>query len=255
MATGAKNADRARWAIASAAGAAAALGIVSVFRIPELKPPAPREQTREVRVQRVAAESDALAAASTLRDLTPLFLPTARNAGLPRLALRAVDPAFYQAPVAAPERAVAAWRLDRLPPPVTLKDNGIPVDAASDPAVLRNFLDDAAVEALARGIGRDPVAVGELSPRGGVVDVVSTGDGRSVLSDTLDAKVRPPTDKVWQPLVLLANVGPSGLVAPVSVSASSGIGEVDLFFQNYLARTFRIGERLPPGFYRITVAP
>lgn len=255
MATRAKAADHARWAIAGAAGMAAAFGVVSIFGIPEAGTPMPHPQRREVRVQRVAADSATLGAASTLRDLTPLFLPTARNAALARLAPRAVEPAFYQAPVAAPERAVAAWHFDRLPPPVTLKDGRIPVDAAGDPVLLRNFLDDAAVESLARGIGRDPVAVGELVPRGGVVEVVTAGDGRSVLSEPLDAKVRPPTDKVWQPLVLLANVGSTGLMTRPTFSVSSGIREVDDFFENYLARTFRIGERLPPGFYRITVAP
>ncbi|HEY1110609.1 MAG TPA: hypothetical protein VGE76_18300 [Opitutaceae bacterium] len=255
MAARAKSADGARWAISGAAGLAVALGVVSIIKIPKTGAAALREPARAVRVQRVEAGSATLGAASTLRDLTPLFLPTERNAGLARLAPRAVDPAFYQAPAAGPERAAAAWHVDRLPPPVTLKEGRIPVDAASDPALLRNFLDDAALEALAKGMGRDSVSVGELSPRGGVVEVVSTGDGLRVLTDILDAKVRPPTEKVWQPLVLLAHVGPAGLVRPLSVDIRSGIEEVDLFFQNYLARSFRIGERLPPGFYRITVAP
>lgn len=255
MATKANNADRARWAIAGTAGAVAALALVSIFRVPQAGVPATRQQTREVRVQRVAAASATLGAASSLRDLTPLFLPTERNASLDRLAPRAVEPAFYQAPVAAPERTVAAWHFDRLPPAVTLKDGRIPVNAASDPALLRNFLDDASVESLARGIGRSPVAVGELKPRGGVLDVVAAADGRRVLSDILDAKVRPPTDKVWQPIVLLANVGPAGLVTLPTFAVRSGIQEVDDFFQNYLARNYRIGDRLPPGFYRITVAP
>lgn len=255
MAARAKTVGRAHWAIAGAAGAAAALGIVSIIRVPEAGAPQPREPAREVRIQRVAADSTTLLAASSLRDLTPLFLPTERNASLARLVPRAVEPAFYQASGAVPERAVAAWHFERLPPAVTLKGARIPAEAGGDPASLRNFLDDAAVEGLTRGIGRDPVAVGELVPRGGVVEVVATSDGRRVILETLDPKVRPPTDKAWQPLVLLANVGPAGLIAPLSIDVRSGVEEVNLFFQNYLARTFRIGERLPPGIYRITVAP
>lgn len=254
MATGAKRADHARWAIAGAAGAAAALGIVSVFRVPQPGLAEARPAIREVRVQRVAAESATLGAASALRDLTPLFLPTDRNARPARLAPRAVEPSFYQAP-AARERAVAAWHFDRLPPAVALKDSRIPPDAGSDPALLRDFLDDAAIEGLAGGIGRDPVPVAEVASRGGFVEVVAVADGRSVLSETLDARVRPPTDKVWQPFVLLANIGATGLMTRPTLETRSGIREVDDFFQNYLARTFRIGERLPPGFYRITVAP
>jgi hypothetical protein len=60
---------------------------------------------------------------------------------------------------------------------------------------------------------------------------------------------------MWAPLEFLATVEAAGLVAPLTLTGRSGVDEVDAFFRNYLVRTFRLGERLPPGFYRITVSP
>jgi hypothetical protein len=53
----------------------------------------------------------------------------------------------------------------------------------------------------------------------------------------------------------VAAVDPAGLVGPLVPTVRSGVEEVDNFFQNYLARTLRVGERLAPGFYRICVGP
>ena len=56
-------------------------------------------------------------------------------------------------------------------------------------------------------------------------------------------------------LDLEAVVDAAGLVAPLVVTASSRVEEVDAHYRNYLSRNFRIGGQLSPGFYRITVAP
>jgi hypothetical protein len=45
------------------------------------------------------------------------------------------------------------------------------------------------------------------------------------------------------------------LIAPLTLTTRSGVEEIDNFYRNYLVRTYRVGERLAPGFYRITVAP
>jgi hypothetical protein len=53
----------------------------------------------------------------------------------------------------------------------------------------------------------------------------------------------------------VAAIDPTGLAAPLTITTRSGVDEVDAYFQNFLARTLRVGERLAPGFYRISVGP
>jgi hypothetical protein len=53
----------------------------------------------------------------------------------------------------------------------------------------------------------------------------------------------------------LAAVDPAGLAAPLTLTTRSGVEDVDTYFQNFLAHTLRVGERLAPGFYRISVGP
>jgi hypothetical protein len=76
-----------------------------------------------------------------------------------------------------------------------------------------------------------------------------------VLAETLPAEVAPPTTKAWQPMEFLAAVDPAGLVGPLVITEDSRVEEVNTYFRKYLAQTYRIGERLPPGFYRIIVGP
>jgi hypothetical protein len=54
---------------------------------------------------------------------------------------------------------------------------------------------------------------------------------------------------------LFAAVDAAGLAAPLLVTEGSRVDEVDAHFRKMLAQTYRIGERLPPGFYRIVVGP
>jgi hypothetical protein len=53
----------------------------------------------------------------------------------------------------------------------------------------------------------------------------------------------------------MAAVDASGLVGPLVLTVHSDVAEVDAYFGRYLAETFRIGQRLEPGFYRICVGP
>ena len=38
-------------------------------------------------------------------------------------------------------------------------------------------------------------------------------------------------------------------------TVSSDLEDVDVFFRDYLAKTLHLGERLPPGNYRVVVGP
>jgi len=53
----------------------------------------------------------------------------------------------------------------------------------------------------------------------------------------------------------MAAVDPAGLVGPVVPTVRSGVSEVDDYFARYLEETLRVGQRLAPGFYRISVGP
>jgi hypothetical protein len=116
---------------------------------------------------------------------------------------------------------------------------------------------------LALGLGRGETLVVPLPPRGAFVEIVATRTGRRALSaqamtqvEKLAADARPPGDRPWQPFEFLAAVDPAGLVGPlVIVEPRSGVEEVDRYFQDYLVQTVRVGERLKPGFYRISVGP
>jgi hypothetical protein len=57
----------------------------------------------------------------------------------------------------------------------------------------------------------------------------------------------------------LVVVSSSGIVGDLVQMPSSVLGEVDekadAFFRSYLVKTFRLGERLNPGRYRVVVGP
>ena len=72
----------------------------------------------------------------------------------------------------------------------------------------------------------------------------------------LDGTVLLPAGQPdWQPAEFLIAVTPAGLLGRPVETVSSDVEDVDVFFRDYLARTLRLGERLPPGFYRVVVGP
>ena len=105
------------------------------------------------------------------------------------------------------------------------------------------------------GYGRQPAALPPFAQRGGFIEIVSIQEGDRVVREALPQAARPPGDKTWDPVEFLAVVDASGLFSPLVVTVGSRIEEVDLHFREFLTQTFRVGERLAPGFYRITVAP
>lgn len=240
-----------RW-IAAAVGAVILVAFaVSIFRAPSPAVPVPQVPAQSVVLRKVTAEPGTLGDETMMRDLTPMFLPTERNARLRKLPAR--EPGQSVLDVERPRLGIAdsGWRFDqKLPRVVTL--DGAPVSRAT--TALEVF---EAIEPDARlfGFGREAVTITSMPPRGALVEIVNNRDGRRLFSEVLEVKARPVTDKVWQPLEFLAAVGPAGLIAPLTLTTRSGVEEVDFFYRNYLVRTYRVGERLAPGFYRITVAP
>ena len=181
---------------------------------------------------------------ATMFDPTPLFLPTEWNTGqrpLPAAVQRQPGqvfgafewkPSFGEAELALPvgsERSLPASPVEMLKEP------------SHDP-----FL----------GFGMEDEPLTSLPLRKGFVEVRKVGTGEMVYARNLGGEVAPPTSRLdWQPAEFLVTVTVAGLLGQPADTASSDVEEVDAFFRDYLANTLRLGERLPPGIYRVVVGP
>jgi hypothetical protein len=232
------------WLWAAAGALAIVAAMAALFRAPQA--PVPVNRTGGVAV-RLDAEQ-ALREEAAIFDPAPLFLPTRLNAAPKGVELREPGASF---PDYLPKLGFAelTLKLDSLSLP---KPVNVPPPAATAPGAVLAL---PAPGALALGMGRTDAPVPSLESRGGFVEIIAARDGRRVFANPLVDSARPPGGKPWQPLEFVAAVDAAGLVGPLVPMARSGVEEVDNFFQNYLARSLRVGERLPPGFYRICVGP
>lgn len=253
--------DKFRWAVSAAGALVMVVTLGILFGLTSITPRslAPSGLGVPVRLARVQMagpdDSDAvLNQEAETRDLRPLFLPTELNAALPEARLEAGRTFLdNESPkLGFTEAALSVGK--ELPPVVTL--NGKPLTGAPGEraAPVDVVLAEGSSPALF-GFGRSNTPVAQLRPRGGFIEVVATVSGQRVLTEELPPEARPPVDKPWEPLEFLATVDASGLAAPLVLTASSRVEEVDAYFRNFLTRRYRIGERLAPGFYRIVVGP
>jgi hypothetical protein len=250
LALGGRN----RWIVAAGGAIVVAATLAVLFRVPapSILLPTQPPRTATAPAVRMARPDDAdllLKQEAELRDLRPLFLPTERNAALaePRLEPGRTFLENENLKLTFSDAEVQVAK--DLPPVATL--NGKPTESA---APVDAFATDAAGTSLL-GFGRAKAEVAPFESRGGCIEVTAAEDGRHVLSAVLPIELRPPGGKPWTPLEFMAFVDAAGLASPLVVTEGSRVDEVDVYFRNFLARQFRIGERLPPGFYRITVAP
>ena len=241
-----------RWA-AAAAGAASVFALaLFLFRAP--LPVVPFSVAGERRAEVVLLQPDAansvLHEQAVMRDATPLFLPTERNS----------------APSELPRREPGKTFLDNDPPKLSIGEGGLNLTAELPPIVTLNgkvpgaarpedTLAAAAPGELLIGFGRAEVAATPGNPRGGFIEVVAESSGQTVLRAPVPASAAPPTTKVWQPLEFMVAIDRAGLVGPLVITADSRVEEVNIYFRKYLAQTFRLGDRLAPGFYRVVIAP
>lgn len=180
---------------------------------------------------------------TTLRDPTPLFVPTRWNASenaLPADLQREPGTSFrgYAPRFAFAEADLA---LD-LPPVVTIPAR--PVDVFGVSKMERPYV----------GFGQRDQPVPPLPVRGAFVRILAADTGELLLAQPLlDAK--PSQDAVWQPLEFLIAIDVSGVVRPPVLTESSRVALVDAYFQEYLVQSLHIGERLGPGFYRACIGP
>lgn len=252
--------EKGRWTIAALGAVAIVTPLLFLFRVPAPASPSNGRQPAPAAIKLARPdEADPLLKEETeLRDVRPLFLPTERNAAIPDPRIE-VGRTFLEADSLKPtpggasadgdKAAAANLTVDvsaNLPPVVTL--NGKPMEDVRP-------IDALTPDVTSRGFGRGPVESEALRPRGGFVEVRASTNGQRVLAVELPLAARPPGDKPWGPVEFLAVVDAAGLASPLVVTESSRVEEVDEHFKNFLARTFRLGSRLDPGFYRIVVGP
>lgn len=243
-----------RWAIALTV---AVLVMAAFFSLASLTPPpAPLPARADAEAVRPAVkiarpdDTDALLKEEAeLRDLRPLFLPTARNAALPEPKLEP-GKTVLDSEALKPTSADTEVQLGAELPPVALL-GGKPVRRAGP----LDALDAGSAEVGLLGFGRREPVIEPHRRRGGFVEVTAWSDGRRVRAEDLPNEARPESERPWGPLELMAVVDRAGLASPLVVTEGSRVEEVDLHFKNYLTNSYRIGERLSPGIYRVVVAP
>jgi hypothetical protein len=245
MSTVSKRRGAGRW-VAGLTVVVALLGLAVLFR-PLAKTGAP---ARSAAVPRVSIAPLERAGDSLMRDQatffdpTPLFLPTEWNTNqrpLPATVQRQPGQVFPdfgskltygEAELTLPVASVRSFPLG-------------PADLLRVPS-RDPFL----------GFDREDVALTPLPARQGFVEVRKAGTGEMVLAQNLEGDViLPASQPDWQPAEFLVSVTVTGMLGRPVETVSSDLEDVDVFFRDYLAKTLHLGERLPPGIYRVVVGP
>jgi len=228
--------NRRAWTWASTAGVIVIVWLAFLIRVPEPR----RTPTPEAPPSPVGLVDPVVIQGTMLFDLTPLFLPTEFNSSRKDYVPTEPGSTFTG----------FAWRR-------VFADSGLQLnlpDAAAVPGNPAEALGDDPPGAPFIGFGRSDPKVEPLAPRGAYVEIVDAGSGRQLFGQAV-ADARPPPSAPWKPMEFMAAVDPAGLVGPVVPTVRSGVSEVDDYFARYLEETLRVGQRLAPGFYRISVGP
>ncbi len=179
---------------------------------------------------------------AVLTDPTPLYLPTEWNAGqnaLPANTQREPGGSFQGYPA---KLSFAETDLDlNFPPPVVVPAR--PADALAADRSGQSFL----------GVGQADTTINQLADRKAFIEILDAKSGQRLLNQPV-ADANPPNG-AWEPLEFLIAIDTIGLVGPPVLTESSRVAAVDGYFQNYLVKTLRVGQRLAPGFYRVSIGP
>ena len=108
-------------------------------------------------------------------------------------------------------------------------------------------------EAPFGGMGEIDIKPMILPERSGYLEVRRLSDGKTIVAQTLMGISIPHTD--FTPLEFLVAISSAGLVGEPVLMNGSGWDDVDASLRAYLTKTFRLGERLTPGTYRVVIGP
>lgn len=187
-----------------------------------------------------AAGDRAVRERAELFDPAPLFLPTAHNFGQGQLPLQlAKQPgqvfADFGAKLTFGEGGLDAFGAENLA-------------SAESLAEVLSRSNEVPFAGLGESGGRRP----QLLAREAVVQIKRMG-GNTLSEITLVGVGVPASD--FAPLEFLVAVGPAGLIGDPILTSGSGKDQVDVFFQDYLVKTYRLGVMLSPGRYRVMIGP
>lgn len=182
---------------------------------------------------------------AALFDPTPLFFPTEWN--------------FGQRPLPEAMRRQPGQVFGSFPPNPALGEQNIKAYGA-ETVLVPERLSDVFVqgnEAPFAGMGQIDMQRPALAERRGFLEVKGLANGKTVIAKVLSGLILPRLD--FGPVEYLVAISSAGIVGDPILIADSGGGEVDekvdAFFRTYLVKTFRLGERLSPGRYRVLVGP
>ncbi len=234
------------WLIVSTCALLVVAGAVVLIRPPRLPSGKDPEAVRPVELISFenAPDSRTEGEGMSLRDPVPLYLPTPMNSG-------------HTEALAFDGRGepVAAFR--NYPASLNFSDAGLRVDFPAPVAVPSGVVEAIQVDQGARMfqyVGRRRNELPGVEPRLGYLEVARADDGTTVFAEVLPSVAEAPASD-WGPLDMVVAVNTSGLIGTPVVTQSSGSARFDAWLPGYLANSFRIGQRLHPGIYRISLGP
>jgi hypothetical protein len=180
-----------------------------------------------------------------LFDPTPLFFPTKWNYG--------------QQPLPERMRHQPGKVFESFPANFTFGEQAMKAYGSEAEVAPENLADilTQGNETPFAGMGQQDRPHPALAPRSGFLEVIDLSTGKLVIKQSLVNISIPRAD--FAPLEFLVAVSSSGIIGDPLLMTESGIDDadedVDSFFRNYLVNSFRLGERLMPGRYRVSVGP
>jgi hypothetical protein len=233
------------WLLAAAGGVVTILLLVGLFKIPtqwnslETAP----EQIVPAKIELAWQGNESLIEEVALRDPTPLFLPTEWNASEDALAM------------SAPREPGGSFQ--DYAPHFVFPENELRLEFGPVSKVPAKVADAFAISNAKQsllGLGQIDHSPPPLPVRGAFIEIVAANGGSVIISEPL-LDCKPPAQGSWQPLDFLVAIDAAGIVRPPVLTESSRIAEVDSYFNKYLVDVLHLGQRLAPGFYRISIGP
>ncbi len=175
-----------------------------------------------------------------MMDPTPLFFPTDWNYG--------------QRPLNAERLRQPGQVFGLYEPKLTVNEQGLALFGAETIQVPQQPTDLLVQgnEVPFAGMGQVDRKLTTLPVRAGYLEIRRFGDEKIVEEKPLTGGVQfPRTD--FAPVEFLVIVGVGGLIGDPILLSGSGWDEVDAYLRNYLSTSYRLGERLSPGRYRVLI--